>query len=345
MISESKRAISGLAALLILVFHCWVSVFSYSSDLGSIERFLVTTAYVGVDMFFFISAYSLARRPVAMGFRAYADFVGSRALRILPYFFIALLAGQFIWFLPAIMIMYMLFPPLYRFCERKQGIAIAAVVAGWVLVVYILLGIVKVPWDLGIALFRVPVIIAGAFAGRVSVRGLTRFDEERRDRAGITPNRGSADNARAASLSESDGLFDEEYYEYSELTNVMNYNSMKLIVGIALVALGTLLLNQFGYLNKLNTPYKGMFYIMAMPTAIGLVLLLAYFSGIRKMRILEFIGGFTLELYFVQMVLGGWLINKAWGLTHSRLLTNVIVFAVLLALAWLLKRCTEKIEV
>lgn len=64
MTSTSKKLIASVAALQILLYHCWIPVFRYGTVFGDAERFLIASTYSGVDTFFFISAFSLVSRPV-----------------------------------------------------------------------------------------------------------------------------------------------------------------------------------------------------------------------------------------------------------------------------------------
>lgn len=348
MIRESKRAIAGAASLLILIFHCWIPVFAYTSVPGVIERFLITTAYVGVDIFFFISAYSLARKPVDRGFKAYMDFIGSRALRIIPYFLIALLAGQFIWFLPAIMMMYILFPPIYGFCDKRPVIGLLLTIIAWLAAVYVLLGKATLTWDPGIALFRVPVIILGAFFGRASLRsvtGIRKVSPKASNEHGVQLDHYYEDvfgESRTDDEIYAMGVLDDDKSDnYYGIVNVMNHKASKLITALVLIALGIIIINKFGYMNKLNEPYKGTFYILAIPMALGIIMLVDYLHGQRRLKLLEFLGGFTLELYFMQMILGGWMIEQSYAMLNNRILTNLVVIVVLIAASWLISVITK----
>ena len=67
---ENKKSIMVFSALQILIFHLWIYI-----GTSDIEQFIKQTAYVGVDIFFLLSAYSLAKynKPVK-----YFKFVWSR---------------------------------------------------------------------------------------------------------------------------------------------------------------------------------------------------------------------------------------------------------------------------
>lgn len=157
-----------MAALQILLYHCWMPVFGYGTVLGSAERFLVAATYSGVDVFFFISAYSLVSRPV----EDYRQFIVNRAVKLLPLFLIALIFGQFLWFIPSILTVYLVLPPIYKLCRKRPMASLVLLLTGWAGMVYLVLGVIRPAQDFGIFLFRIPSIILGAYAvkygGRLS---------------------------------------------------------------------------------------------------------------------------------------------------------------------------------
>ena len=162
-ISVTKKYIAAVAALEILLYHCWIPVFRFGTPLAGAERFLLASSYCGVDIFFFLSAYTLVLRPVT----DYGGFILNRAVKILPLFLIAWALGHFIWFLPAIMVMYLVFPPLYRICSKNPVLAFPLLFIGWACITYLVLGWIAPAQDLGIFLFRIPSIILGAYAAAV----------------------------------------------------------------------------------------------------------------------------------------------------------------------------------
>lgn len=268
MTKVSKKNLAAIAGILILLYHCWIPLFSFGTTAGTIERFILTSSYFGVDIFFFISAYSLAKKPVT----DYWRFILNRAVRILPLFFIALLLKKFLWFIPAIMIMYLVFPLAYRACIKKPNLSFFLLIAIWAGITYLVLGALRPEKDFGIFLFRIPIIILGAYAP--SMEGI--------------------------------------------LTN-----KLRVIIGTVLLILGTAALYQWGFLNRLNVPFKGTFYLIGIPSTIAVVLLVNAASTHVHSTVLEMIGDMTLELYFTQMVLGTFLTNTFFRLFQSRVLTNI----------------------
>lgn len=246
--------------------------------MGMIERFLIAATYSGVDLFFFISAFSLVSRPV----EDYPRFIANRAIKLLPLFAIALLFGRFLWFIPAIMIMYLLLPPLYGICRRKPRLSFFVLMFCWAGTVYLVMGVIKPSFDIEIFLFRIPSIILGAYA-----------------------------------------------VKYKERLNARK----SLTAGILLLVTGIVLVYRYGYLQRLNIPFDGTFYLMGIPLMLGTVFLVDLLSSKWNSGIINRFGRMTLELYFSQMVLGTFFVNLFYGFTGSRIATNVLVFASVTAVA------------
>lgn len=286
MTRYSKKAIASVAALQILLYHCWIPIFRYETFWGSAERFLLAATYSGVDVFFFISAFSLVSHPV----EDYWKFIRNRTLKLLPLFLIALLAGQFLWFIPSIMVMYLLLPPLYRVCRKRPLLSFFLLFAGWALLVYVVLGIIRPPQDFGIFLFRIPGIILGAYAAKC-------WDKLSLKRA--------------------------------------------LISGIVLLAIGLILVYNFGYINKLNTPFRGMFYLMGIPIMLGTVLIVDKIASKYRSNIIARFGSMTLELYFSQMVLGTALVNLFFPLTRSKIATNIAAISAIIIAAVIINKIND----
>lgn len=165
-IAKSKRTCMAAAAVFVLLFHLWIPVFAYGTAAGRAERFLIAIGYIGVDMFFFLSGYTLALRPVT----DYGAFLKDRAVKLLPLFLIAYLAGQKLWFIPSLMAVYLVFPPLQRFCTKRPGPALPLLIAGWIVLVIAAEGLSTPKQNFGIFLFRIPITVIGAYAAGLEGR-------------------------------------------------------------------------------------------------------------------------------------------------------------------------------
>ena len=313
----NKKFLQVIAAFQILFFHLWAPLTS-----TQIEQFILKTAYVGVDMFFFLSAYSLAGREID-----YVPFLKDRVLKLYAKFafFVLIMAlfsksfgviravksltfieffqkggGAFLWFIPAILILYIIYPLFLKWNSRFKVI--------WVLLIW-LTGSVFAEHVLSYtAVFiftnRIPVILAG-YLFKTYCTG---------NRDAIMPD-----------------------------NNKMNRTIQILRRSwILLIPLGALLLYMYGFKVRLNFPIKDMFYVLAIPTVLGLVTLSSY---VKKYAVTESLGSITLELYAVQMIFGQRILIWAYNVFNKNaLLTNIFVTGVMLLLAYIISHVFKRGE-
>ena len=313
----NKKFLQVIAAFQILFFHLWASLTS-----TQIEQFILKTAYVGVDMFFFLSAYSLAGREID-----YVPFLKDRVLKLYAKFafFTLIMAlfsktfgvirvvksltlieffqkggGAFLWFIPAILILYIIYPLFLKWNSRFKVI--------WVLLIW-LTGSVFAEHVLSYtAVFiftnRIPVILAG-YLFKTYCTG---------NRDAIMPD-----------------------------NNKMNRTIQILRRSwVVLIAAGVLLLHMYGFKVRLNFPIKDMFYVLAIPSVIGLVMLSSY---VKKYAVTESLGSITLELYAVQMIFGQQILIWAYNVFNKNaLLTNIFVTGVMLLLAYIISHVFKRGE-
>ena len=316
----NKKFLQVIAAFQILFFHLWAPITS-----TQIEQFVLKTAYVGVDMFFFLSAYSLAGREID-----YVPFLKDRVLKLYAKFafFVLIMAlfsksfgviravkslmfieffqkggGAFLWFIPAILIFYAVYPLFLKWNSRFKVI--------WVLLIWLVAGVFSEHVLSYTAVFiftnRIPVILAG-YLFKTYCTG---------NRDAIMPD-----------------------------NNKMNRTIQILRRSwILLIPLGVLLLYMYGFKVRLNFPIRDMFYVLAIPSVIGLVTLSSY---VKKYAVTESLGSITLELYAVQMIFGQRILMWAYNVFNKNaLLTNIFVTGVMLLLAYIIsyviKRCERLI--
>ena len=287
---KNKKSIAAFSALQILIFHLWVYI-----SRSEIEMFLRLTAYIGVDIFFFISAYSLSSRNVGN----YKSFIINRLSVIYSKFIIFAIikswykhwnilrtikvicgvemlekgGGAYLWFIPAIMIFYISYP-LLQHCDKKNRTAtiiISCIV--WIIIASILtkykeLNHLAIVWN------RIPIFYLGYYTNKIASKH-----------------------------------------------NIVNNNKFKLVVGALLLVIGTVLLYNFGFKIKCNTPFINMYYILGIPSSIGLIFML---SNIKEIKPIKIIGEATLELYMVQMTFGYDIVNKLFKVTKNAIETNII---------------------
>ena len=115
-----------------------------------------------------------------------------------------------------------------------------------------------------------------------------------------------------------------------------------MITGILLLAVGTVLIYRFGYLSRLNVPFRGTFYLTAIPAAIGMVLLADLLAAGWNSRLIDRFGSMTLEIYAVQVVCGSFLIREFFRMTGSRWMTNLLTIAAVILISAVLKYVNTK---
>ncbi|MDO4490315.1 MAG: acyltransferase family protein [Lachnospiraceae bacterium] len=221
----NKHLLQFLAALWILAFHLWISV---TGTVG--EAFLVRIGYVGVDLFFFVSAFSLADKELRYGeflknrfsliYLKFLIFTAAAALYkswgltkfLKTAFFISFFergGGSFLWFAPAILLFYVLYP---LFLKWNWKYKVPAVLALWLLLSILLEGVFGYT-KVFIFTNRIPVILAGY---------------------------------------------------------VLKRHSIKKQLYLPSLALGLVLLYFYGFTIKCNIPVRDSFYVLAIPVVVGL---------------------------------------------------------------------------
>lgn len=298
----NKKFLQVIAAFQILFFHLWAPITS-----TQIEQFILKTAYVGVDMFFFLSAYSLAGREID-----YVPFLKDRVLKLYAKFafFVLIMAlfsksfgviravkslmfieffqrggGAFLWFIPAILIFYAVYPLFLKWNSRFKVI--------WVLLIWLVAGVFSEHVLSYTAVFiftnRIPVILAGYL-----------------------------------------------FKTYCTGNNILRRS------WVVLIPLGVLLLYMYGFKVRLNFPIKDMFYVLTIPTVLGLVMLSSY---VKKYAVTESLGSITLELYAVQMIFGQRILIFAYNVFNKNaLLTNIFVTGVMLLSAYIISHVIKRGE-
>lgn len=268
---KQKKEIMGLAALLILVFHFWIPL------TGSvIESTIYRSGYIGVDIFFFLSACTFGRKKEVN----FGEFIKNRFIKVYcPFLAIALICaiykhwklkklimvlsgiefimkggGAFLWYVIAVMLFYLCVPFLVK-QKQKLGVKLLPVIMIlWAVVVGVLQFVFHYT-DIFIFLNRIPIIALGLF------------------------------------------------YEDFCLSVTQKARSC---IGIAGLIVGGYLIYKFGANVRLSKPIADIYYVCAIPFVVSLVeicnLLFQKKCGIHML--LRFIGGITLELYGFQMVFG-----------------------------------------
>lgn len=285
----NKKALQLLATLWILIFHLWINISGSAA-----EEFIIRIGYVGVDIFFFVSAYSMSKKEID-----YKSFMMNRFLTIYSRFalFVVVAAiykqwalgktlkilffvdffqrggGSFLWFIPAIMLLYALFPLFLKLKVRYKSVV--------ALLVWMIAGIVLEHVfgyrELFIFLSRIPIVLAGYWACKWK-------KETGANRAFGT-----------------------------------------VIISTLLCAFGIFLLYVGGFHAKLNVPFHEVFYVLAMPFVLGVSMISKYIPDKFPLLI---IGDASFEIYAIQMIFGTKIVNTIYSLTNSKWMTNLFVFAI-----------------
>ncbi len=309
---NNKKSIMTFSALQILIFHLWV----YVLNGNEIEIFLKQTSYIGVDIFFLISGYSLASRSVdhygrflLVRFKAvylkfiifaiiatiYSHWSLSQLIKIISG--INLLekgGGAFLWFIPAIMIFYIIFP-LFQRCENKyKTITPLLTTLLWISGALIITNNTELR-QLAIMWNRIPIFIVGYYMS-----------------------------------------------ELNSKTDIFDNKTLKMTIGTVLTIIGTILIYNFAYKVKLQMPFRDMFYLIVIMSSIGLVLII---SCIPEAKLTIWIGSSTLEIYAIQMIFGYDFVNKLIKIIENKLVLNITTIVVIVALSVVVHYSYEKLIV
>lgn len=268
---KCKKSLMGLAALLILMFH-----FNVPFIKSPYEIAFYKAGYIGVDLFFFVSAYSLGKRDKIK----YGSFILNRLMNTyLPFVVLTIIyavfkqisvtrffaiisgveffqrgGGSFLWFCIGIMLIYLLVPFIVALKTKfgwKAFVGMLIVWAGLSALLEYAFGYTTI----FILLHRLPIFIIGLY-----------YDQIRK----------------------------------------IDLKAFKLPLIIAGLVGGAVLMYFFGTTKMLKVPFKDMNYIVAIVPVVSIVGLFDFVSSRVKFKNipLQFIGGITLELYGLQMIFG-----------------------------------------
>ncbi len=305
-----------LSALMVLIFHFWSIVTTYRMQ----ETFIKTICYLGVDMFFFMSAFSIGSRPIIDAKKFWLSRLQSVYIKYVCWAVVACFVskwtfvkfikvifgvelftnggGSFLWFLPAIMLFYLLLF-IYQKLEMRfkwQSPLLAVII--WIAASLLIMNFTKYR-VIFIVMCRLPILFLGYYFAKLGT--------------------------------------------VSKIKNMAawKWRVISLIAGLVLLLAFHPIAYQYGFKNQLQTPIFNLFYVVCIPTAVGLILL----AGILPENpVTSLLGSVTLEIYAVQMVFGNKIMKYA--LTESKkfwpklswkniLFTNLVTVAVIILIALL----------
>ena len=300
---KNKKVIMSFSALMIIIFHLWINITKPNTNIYLIETYLRYIGYIGVDIFFFLSAYSLASNEIDN----YLNFIFKRFKKIYLKFiifgviafffnkwsFLKLLkiifgiefltkgGGSFLWFIPAIMIIYV-FLPLYKKLDNKYRVITPIITIITYLILVITLSI-NDKTTLLIFINRIPIILLGYYFSKLKI------------------------------------------FEKLQKNNLLYY-----CIALCLTIFG-LFFNYYLYLNHFYLSYfQDIFYVLSIPLIIGVILLL---DKIKSNKLFNYLGSITLEVYAIQMIFGYYLTGKLVKIISNSFLTNIISIVIVILIA------------
>ncbi|MBE5851401.1 MAG: acyltransferase [Lachnospiraceae bacterium] len=333
LLLKYRKTIMGVAAILIYVGHVWEYMFGKVPIISFVEYFVKMTGFVGVDFFLFLSGIGLF---FAIQKYEVFDFYKRRLRRVYIPFVITAFAMLMInrwtwseffgnisgwnflfkniytllWFVPAIMIFYMIFPLYYKGFQAANN---KYLFTGLIFVVWLLLSILlsnMMREDLYGFTNRIPVFTIGVLFGWLIQQQKLVFTKF----AWILCVVAWILGIYLAFKTTFQGCF------------LLVPTSNCCIPNLLIATSGSFLLAKIFYFVDMRTGTLGRW----------------------SLRILEFFGMISLEFYCVQEWIGGIILNKLRG--HHRAITiNAAVFIgvlastlVLYAICKLLERMFQK---
>lgn len=295
---KNKKSLMAISAILILIYHLWINITNLR-----VEIYLRQVFVIGVDIFFFISAYTIGKLNIN-----YKDFITNRFKKIYLEFVIFSIigaisfkwglkkflkvifgldliksgGGSFLWFVPGIMIVYLTLPLI-----KKLDVKFPRIIPFILLITYMVVVISISTFSdyktLFILINRIPIILIGFYFARYDI-----FDKLNKNKI--------------------------IYWTLAIIST---------IVGI--------FISYFIFKNHFKvTWFKEIFYVLYIPLIIGVILI---FDKIKKNKLIDYIGSITLELYGLQMIFGFKIANNIYSYVEKRLISNILTIITLIILA------------
>ncbi|MBO5163418.1 MAG: acyltransferase [Ruminococcus sp.] len=191
ILTKYRGAIMGIAALWILFFHEWQLLSTEVGKAAEFENYIKRIGFCGVDIFLFLSGIGLV---FAIGKRNIFSFYYRRLKRVyLPFLIVGIIRAvtekwtsegfwdnvlcisfyktnmySFLWFVPAILTLYLLFPPYYKLFSKASNKLMFTAAMFLIWMTLSLLFRDKLRPDLYGFTNRIPVFLFGVYAGHLT---------------------------------------------------------------------------------------------------------------------------------------------------------------------------------
>lgn len=187
IISQNRTKIMGIASLWILVFHCWQPIINNNNNLSMLEIFIKRIGFCGVDIFLLLSGMGLVN-SIKKGKKQYYYnrlkrilftyiLVSFYAIGIYRWDFVQTIQNvffynyfthniySFLWFVPTILIFYLLFPIYYKQFEnsKNKNYFIIISICIWLVFAYLLKE--NINEQIYGIINRIPIFITGIWIG------------------------------------------------------------------------------------------------------------------------------------------------------------------------------------
>lgn len=305
-IKKSKQTLMGIAAILVLFFHLFPSQNGHGI-ISDITNYSISISYIGVDIFFFLSGYTLMFSDIDN----YMKYINKKIKRIYPIFIISVIitfimgrlgivksiltilnidifisgGASLLWFLQAIIILYILALIYKNQLEKYNNLKtfLLHIVLWFILMIFIENTLTNK--SINIFLCRIPIFLMGMTLAKYEGKSIK--------------NRG--------------------------------------IIAFLLFALGIFISFNFGYKVKVNSPIMNIFYVYSIPLVLGIIVISDLVFSKFKFKILDFIGKITLELYCFQMIFGGLIYKIIMPYINNLYISFVVVVTILIIISFLAK--------
>ena len=193
LVGSHRTELMGLAAFLVLFFHVWTPVLRSIPVIGLGEGFFKRIIYFSVDIFFFVSGFGLSHvgkitsvktfyyrrlRRIVFPFLLIGIFTGfTKGWTFKQFLFAVTGTGfwtetiyYFLWFIPAILTLYLLFPLYKHFLSSaKHPVSFTVIILEmWLL--FAMIGSDIIREDFYGFLNRIPIFLLGATLAELEAR-------------------------------------------------------------------------------------------------------------------------------------------------------------------------------